>query len=278
MAADYRQDRERLSSAYETRALDLDEINESSPWHRLYRTITADRLASLHVPVPRAIDLAAGTGLTAEVLCELGYEVTAVETLPVMLRILRRKAALRGVEVFDFDLTSVDEFIPSGFGLATCTQAINFMPRLGPIFSRARDCLSPGGILYVDIDTTYRWTVIETLAGRPANALSILNECFDVGRHIVGADYFFYSKNDVVSALKYHGFSDISAVGILPLAPLLHILHESADFLDRPRLLGAAAHYASEDGFNKLRQLDEMLSGMIPTELCGFIQFTAIRR
>ena len=141
--SDLRQDRRQLGHAYETRAFDLDGINKSSPWHRLYRINTADRLASLRTPTPRAIDFAAGTGLTAEVLCQLGYEVTAVETLPVMLGILQQKAAERAITVFDFDITSTARFAPSGFGLATCTQAINFLPDLTPLLTHARNSLFP---------------------------------------------------------------------------------------------------------------------------------------
>ena len=278
MASDHRQDRERLAGAYQTRASVLDEINELSPWHKLYRLITAEHLASLRAPVPRAVDLAAGTGLTAQLLCRLGYAVAAVETLPVMLEILRQKAVTQDIEVLDFDLTGGGELTLSDFGLATCTQAINFFPSLEPVFAMASDCLCPGGRFYVDIDTTYRWVVTETLAGRSSNALAILNEGRDASRHIVGADYYFHSERDVVDALGRHGFFDISVSGILPLAPLLHVLHESADFLDRPGLRAAAAHYTSAVGFDELRLLDERLSGMVPRELCGYIRFDAVRR
>ena len=276
--SDFRQDRRRLGYAYEARALDLDGINKSSPWHRLYRIITADRLASLRTPTPRAIDFAAGTGLTTEVLCQLGYEVTAVETLPIMLGILQQKATQRAITVFDFDITSTAKFAPSGFGLATCTQAINFLPDLTPLLLHARDSLIPGGILYIDTDTAYRWTVIEALAGRPMNALAILNDNLDMDRQIIGVDYFFRSSQEIVSALERHGFSDISVDGVLPLVPLLHILHESADFLDRTKLHRVATYYTSEEGFDALRLLDTALKRRVPADMCGFVQFTAVRQ
>ncbi|MEU4242451.1 methyltransferase domain-containing protein [Actinoplanes sp. NPDC026619] len=275
---EHRQDRGRLARAYEARASDLDEINDRSPWHRLHRLVTAEHLAALRPPVPTAVDLASGTGLTAELLCDLGYAVTAVETLPVMLAILRRKAAGQAIEVVDFDLLGDGELGLSGFGLATCTQALNFFPRLDPVFARARDSLRENGLLYVDIDTSYRWAVIEAMAGRPSNAMAILDEGVDAGRQIVGADYFFHSRADIVTALEQHGFTDITVEGILPVAPLLHILHESADFLDRPGLVRAATHYASDDGFAELRRLDTTVGKMMPAELCGYMTITATRR
>ena len=69
-----------------------------------------------------------------------------------------------------------------------------------------------------------------------------------------------------------------SANGILRFARFLHMLHESADFLDRTKLQKVARYYTSEEGFDALCILDTALKGRVPAEMCGFVQYTAVRR
>lgn len=110
----------------------------------------------------RVLDVGCGTGKSFLPLLERGYDVTACDLSPAMVRCARRKVAGRGVRVTVADMRALPAL--GSFDLITCLDdALNYLTEPGDLtaaFTSARRLLAPGGLYVFDVNTmrTYRET------------------------------------------------------------------------------------------------------------------------
>lgn len=184
-----------LQDVYADRGPLLNEINLCAVWHAFHRRKTMELLKPWQKPGCRVLDLAAGTGIMAKLLINCGARVTLVDVLPDMLTLagnhlgpLKNKA-----EFVCADLTTIAldrGAFGSEFDIVLLTQSANFLDNLEPAFQIAQRALLPGGLFHMDLDTAFRWTLIEALSGHVGNARNILLNGRDTERNIVGTEYY----------------------------------------------------------------------------------------
>jgi SAM-dependent methyltransferase len=100
------------------------------------------------------VDLACGTGITAELLTGAGYEVLGVDISAEQLAIARRRAPgarFEQASLHDFELPPCEAVVIAGEGLCYASD-----PRAGRggarrVYERAHATLAPGGLLLFDV-------------------------------------------------------------------------------------------------------------------------------
>lgn len=268
---------EQLKNVYSARAHLFDDLNRVSPWHALHRRLTAVKLREL-ISCGSILDLACGTGLTSRELAERGCRVTMLDILPEMCSLagkaLRPEYAER-VEVICGDACSYREFPEASFDAVICTQALNFFPQPAKLFETAAFAVRPGGIFYLDVDTAYRWAIIEALTGRVENATAILERGVDAAKAMIGTDYYFYSQALLERELKCAGFEISSTFGMLYATPLLRLLHPGIGFLEPDKLHPIARQFLSPEKLDELLVLEEKFTQRYPAEVAGYQVFVA---
>jgi SAM-dependent methyltransferase len=100
------------------------------------------------------VELGSGSGITAQLLCEGGYEVQGVEVSPDLVEIARDRApAARFVNA-----SLLDAELPQCVAVAAIGECFNYAfderagdEALGVIFARVYEALEPGGLFLFDI-------------------------------------------------------------------------------------------------------------------------------
>lgn len=105
------------------------------------------------------VDLGCGTGSLSLLLCDRGYDVIAVDASPLMLNILRDKAAGRqGLLLLCQDLTQLDLYGTAR--LFVCTlDTVNHLPDEASVrafFQRVGLFCESGGLFIFDVNTAYK--------------------------------------------------------------------------------------------------------------------------
>lgn len=262
----------------------LDEINKVSPWHAIYRRRTLELLSPFFTPTTRMLDLAAGTGIFGREAAPRVNSLTLVDALPAMLDAARANFEAAGLlpdgHAITFerqDVTADDTDDPRLYDLIILTQALNFIAPLQSLFRYVARHLAPSGLFYFDIDTAFRWAVIEALSMRPENALQIAENKRDKERRIVGADYFFYDRTVIQQALGAAGLSATKIRGLCYVSPFIHVFNASADFLERDRLDPRAAIFLDSGPLADLQRLDRAFEETLPPEAAGWMSFEVRR-
>lgn len=266
-----------LKSVYRERSKIYDALSGVSPWHRLYRERTEKEivraLAKRSFPL-RILDAGGGTGLTALWLAQMGHEVVLVDAVAEMLDSAREKAKETPFRIYSGDLANLNFLEAESFDAIVCTQVLNFCPDPGAVFRSFYRVLRGGGVALADIDTAFRWSLIEALSGHIENAVAIA-EGRDRERNIVGADYYFHSKRDLFRTIESTGFRVEDSWGVAYVAPYIHLYATSKDFIDPQDLPEKAKYFAKEENLARLRDLENLLSGgALPDEAAGYLQFT----
>jgi ubiquinone/menaquinone biosynthesis C-methylase UbiE len=273
----------RIRRIYKTRGKQLDQINRAAPWHCLYREATIRKLRATLPDYPcHILDAGGGTGIFARLLAADNHSIVLVDALKEMLAFATELThsenlddRVRGV---GGDFGSLP-FRDGAFDVVLCTQVLNFCPSLRAPFSEFARVLRPGGILFADVDTKYRWCVIEAIKGHIDNALAIARHGVDEERRILwGADYHFFSRSEVAASLHAASCDLADAWGVEFVAPYLYILAESQEFLQPERLPAAAQVFTSPAALDKLRRLEAELESKLPPEAAGWFQFLAVKR
>jgi ubiquinone/menaquinone biosynthesis C-methylase UbiE len=267
-----------LQSAYRERSKIYDALSGLSPWHRLYRERTEREieraLAKLSFPL-RILDAGGGTGLTAQWLARMGHRVVLVDAVPEMLDSAREKARKTPFDIYQGDVGNLDFLEPESFDVIVCTQVLNFCPDAAAVFRAFHRLLRKGGLALADIDTAFRWSLIEALSGDIENAMAIANGRDREG-NIVGADYYFHSKLDLFATIQEAGLRVDGSWGVAYVAPYIHLYATSKDFVDPRNLPERARFFAEEKNFARLSALENLLSNQaLPDEMAGYLQFTA---
>jgi XTP/dITP diphosphohydrolase len=114
--------------------------------HRLWRTAL-----SVIPPASRVLDVGTGTGFVAQLLAELGHQVTAVDASQAMLAIGRAKAREHSVDItFEHALTERLPFDDATFDAVTARHFIWTLLEPERAFAEWRRVLAPGGMLVAD--------------------------------------------------------------------------------------------------------------------------------
>jgi SAM-dependent methyltransferase len=117
-------------------------------------------LRTFNVRGSRILDVACGTGKSALPLLQRGYEVTACDISPGMVRAARRRLRLPAARVFAADMRELPSLPP--FDAVTCLDdAVNYLTDESDVeaaFRSIRRVLGAGGLFVFDVNTlaTYR--------------------------------------------------------------------------------------------------------------------------
>lgn len=265
-----------LTGVYDRRAPLLNRINQVAPWLAIHRERTIARLIELIHSGSQVLDLACGTGILASRYAHLASCTTLVDCLPKMLEIARQTLEeLRPEAKLNYVLSSIaslkQTFTTREFDLVLLTQALNFVREPADVFALARSCLKDTGTLYIDIDTPLRWIAIEALSGHLENALQIAQLHTDHARHIVGTNYFFHTRDELVHAAEQHGLRLAREVGICHVSCLLHIFNQSSDFLEEDTLDPKARRFLNPTMLSKLLELEKLLETSQPAQAGGWL-------
>jgi ubiquinone/menaquinone biosynthesis C-methylase UbiE len=274
-----------LRRVYQQRAPMLGEINQVAPWHAIYRRRTLELLWPFLTPATRVLDLASGTGIFAHQIADKVKTLTLLDALPLMLDLSRATFAATGlldngpeVRFVQHDIESNDTVTLGPHDLILLTQAMNFISQPHKLFAFVERHLSPTGMFHFDIDTAFRWSVIEALSGRVGNALEIALKGQDSERMIVGTDYFFYGREAIMHSLSQAGLAVQNVRGLCYVSPFLHVFNVSADFLNPDHLNPSAAPFLDAANLNTLQQLDEAFESTLPPEAAGWMAFQVRRK
>jgi len=274
----------RLEQIYLERGPLLDDINQVAPWHAIYRRRTLELLSVFLTPSTRLLDLAAGTGIFSRALSDRVGSLTLVDALSTMLDKARANFEAAGllrtehkIRFLQHDLTSDSDDDDQLYDLVILTQALNFIAAPEKLFRYVARHLAPAGVFYFDIDTAFRWAVIEALSLRVGNALHIAEEKRDIERRIVGAEYFFYDRFDIEQALEAAGLTVSKVRGLCYVSPFVHVFNASADFLVREQLDSRAATFLDPKALSELQRLDRIFEHKLPPEVAGWMSFESRR-
>lgn len=272
------QQAELLQTVYQNRAPFLDAINRAAPWHALHRKRTLEILHDQLKATTRVLDLACGTGILASIFADRVAHTTLVDLLPLMIDCAKiNLQAHTAPSNTSFHVAGVDslptDVLKSQYDLIMLTQAINFIEDTSPIFGVASKCLAPQGILHIDIDNPLRWIIVEALSGNLKNAQSIASTGRDAARNIVGAEYWFHSREQLISQAQANGLHLHRTFGIGAISTLIHIFNQSSDFLSADKLDPRAKPFLDESTLNELYNLDLMLESTVPHTAAGWSIF-----
>ena len=147
-------------STYEALAPAYDEMTADYGYDRWLSAL--ERLAIEHsLPGKRILDVACGTGKSFVPMLERGYDVSACDLSPSMVRIARANLP-DPARAFVADMRALPSIGP--FDLVTCLDdAVNYLLEpsdLEAALRSMRSVLRPGGVLVFDVNTlhTYRTT------------------------------------------------------------------------------------------------------------------------
>jgi SAM-dependent methyltransferase len=100
------------------------------------------------------VELGSGSGITAQLLCESGYDVQGVEVSPDLVEIARGRAP----EARFVNASLLDAELPQCVAVAAIGECFNYAfderagdEALGVLFARVYEALEPGGLFLFDI-------------------------------------------------------------------------------------------------------------------------------
>jgi SAM-dependent methyltransferase len=106
------------------------------------------------IPEGTVVDLGAGSGITAAILSEAGYDVLGIELSPGMVEIARRRAPGARFECASL----LDADLPACVAVSAIGECLNYAAdpragreRLAPLFARVWRALGPGGLFMFDV-------------------------------------------------------------------------------------------------------------------------------
>jgi S-adenosylmethionine-dependent methyltransferase len=106
--------------------------------------LVADQLAAHIGPAPkRILDLGCGQGTQALRLTRAGHSVTAVDSSPSLLAVLRSQSST--VHIIESDI--LDAPIEGDFDVVLCHGVLMYFPDPAPILDAATTRVAPGGLL-----------------------------------------------------------------------------------------------------------------------------------
>jgi len=105
-------------------------------------------------PRPLIVDLGCGTGILAERLTAVGYDVLGYDISPGMIALAKRRAPQARFELESF----LDAALPRCRAVTSISECLNYafdeansLPRLAELFARIHAALESGGFLMFDI-------------------------------------------------------------------------------------------------------------------------------
>jgi SAM-dependent methyltransferase len=250
--------------AYDTLAESYDLVTQHHDYDRWIADV--EELAHRHgLTGTRLLDVACGTGKSLLPFLDRGYDVTACDLSPAMLRKAAAKVG-RDVRLEVHDMRALPQL--GSFDLITCLDdAINYLmsgDELVATFAGMRENLGPGGLLVFDTNTlrTYRTffsslTVVpsptrvaiwhgmaETSLGAGDRASSTLDifACGDDGRWRRSVSVHHqrhHGRRSIETALRRAGLDPVAVYGVAPEGAMTNGVSEDRNnkivYIARPR-------------------------------------------
>jgi len=274
-----------LELAYKERGENLRRINEVSPWHKLYRLKTWP-LIKEHTRNKQLtiMDAGCGPGIFSIPLLKMGHKVHFVDKLQDMLDMIKKELDKLPYEfsnnanTFLHPIEHITSLLPNSCDFIICSQVINFCNNLDTVLDEFNRLLKKNGKLLIDVDPAYRWILTQTLMGRAEGAKKLLENNEDIDKHIINAEYYFWSKAKFESALDSCGFSIERQHGIGFMTPYIHIFAESQEFLNIKNIPIQAQEITNKGNLELIFEMEEKLSGIMPLECAGWAQYMCSKR
>jgi SAM-dependent methyltransferase len=231
--------------AFDALAADYDRREADNPIMQLMRGRSLALLENTFAKGSTLLDVGCGTGTEALRLSEHGRTVVGVDSSPLMLEILARRAAAADLNVATRlmrarDLmTLADEFGESSFdGAYSSFGALNTEPSLEPPLAALSRLVRPGGKIVLGLMN--RWCVAEmallVAGGRPGQALRRTRPSLRVGVGLNNVEVRYPSWGRLRRALSPR-FRAISVQAL----PLLLLPYAWPAFSAHPRLYRAVS-------------------------------------
>ncbi|HEX4226728.1 MAG TPA: methyltransferase domain-containing protein [Pseudonocardiaceae bacterium] len=172
--------------------------------HRVLETEVAAARARRGGSAPRVLDVGGGSGGWAVPLAAIGCELTVIEPSPNALATLYRRAADAGVSgqitAIQGDVDALDRLVPdAGADLVLGHGLLEIVDDVDAAVAALTKAVAPGGALSVVVANRYAAVLRRALAGRPAEALSLLR---DPEGRLVGSDESIQRRFDIDGLAK----------------------------------------------------------------------------
>jgi ubiquinone/menaquinone biosynthesis C-methylase UbiE len=148
---------------------------------------------------PRVLDVGGGSGGWAVPLAGLGCQLTVIEPSPNALATLYRRAADAGVSdqitAIQGDVDALDRLVPDAAAdLVLGHGLLEIVDDVDVAVAALTKAAAPGGALSVVVANRYAAVLRRALAGRPAEALSLLQ---DPAGRLVGSEESIQRRFDL---------------------------------------------------------------------------------
>ncbi|MGN1205703.1 MAG: class I SAM-dependent DNA methyltransferase [Eubacterium sp.] len=174
---------------YEQFAAIYDEMMEEIPYdewfEKLHGILLEKGIATGHV-----CELGCGTGEMVRRFAEAGYEVTGIDLSPDMLaKACEKTEGLEKILYFEEDMTHFSLHKPADVVLCIC-DSMNYLlsvEEVRAMFGCIRSALAEGGIVIVDMKTTYCFQKVmgnQTRVDETEDALMIWDNTYEEESHI----------------------------------------------------------------------------------------------
>jgi hypothetical protein len=101
--------------------------------------------------------------------------------------------------------------------------------------------------------------LIEALSGHISNAASIFCDGVDAAKNIVGAPYYFFSRQHIEKHLELNHLQISEVCGLLHVAPYIHLFARSQKFLEAANLPPQVLPFVNEQVIQELESLSHYL-------------------
>lgn len=176
-------------------------------------------LENLPAPPARVLDVGGGAGHQSFPLADVGYDVTLLDSSPVMLDKARQRLGLlpdearQRVTLVEADGEHADEALDSArFDAVLCHGVLGYVEHPEPLIAQLCRCAQPGGVVSIMTGNARAMAVQPALERRWSDALAAFDATTGIG--VLGVRGRADTVDDVAAAIRGHGVEPARWYGV----------------------------------------------------------------